>query len=318
MTFSDNGDNTAKNTTATFSQAGNYTFQVTITDMGGLTATSSVDVAVNQTLTSIAVAPAAPTLTSDATEQFSAAGFDQFGSAMDLGTTTWTATAGSIDNNGLFTAPYASATVTVTATSGLVSGTATVTVDNAAPTVAARGGRSVNRYGTTSELSVLGADDAGESNLTYTWLATNKPGGAADPTYTDNGTNTAKNTTATCFQAGNYTFQVTITDMGGLATTSSVDVTVDQTLTSITVVPAGGLSADGTEPFSATALDQFGNALASQPAFAWSLDGGGAISNDGVFGPPSTDGSATVVATSGSVSGSDTVALPESPSGTPP
>ncbi len=128
--------------------------------------------------------------------------------------------------------------------------------------------------------------------------------------FSDNDDNTAKNTTATCFQAGNYTFQVTITDMGGLATTSSVDVTVDQTLTSITVVPAGGLSADGTEPFSATALDQFGNALASQPAFAWSLDGGGAISNDGVFGPPSTDGSATVVATSGSVSGSDTVALP--------
>ena len=308
VTFSDNGDNTAKNTTATFSQAGNYTFQVTITDMGGLTATSSVDVAVSQTLTSIAVAPAAPTLTSDATEQFSAAGFDQFGSAMDLGTTTWTATAGSIDNNGLFTAPYASATVTVTATSGLVSGTTTVTVDNAAPTVAVAAADPLT--GATSELSVLGADDAGESNLTYTWLATNKPGGAADPTYTDNGTNTAKNTMATFFQAGDYTLEVTITDDGGLSTTSSVDVTVDQTLTSITVVPAGGLSADGTEPFAATALDQFGNALVSQPAFAWSLDGGGAISNGGVFSPPYTDGSATVLATSGSVSGSDTVALP--------
>ena len=146
VTFSDNGDNTAKNTTATFSQAGNYTFQVTITDMGGLTATSSVDVTVSQTLTSITVTPATPTLTSDATEQFSAAGYDQFGSAMDLGATTWTATAGSIDNNGLFTAPYASAVVTVTATSGSVSGTAGVTVDNAAPTVASRGGQPVNGH----------------------------------------------------------------------------------------------------------------------------------------------------------------------------
>ena len=41
-TFSANGSNAAKNTTATFSKAGSYTFQVTITDAGGLTATSSV------------------------------------------------------------------------------------------------------------------------------------------------------------------------------------------------------------------------------------------------------------------------------------
>ena len=230
---------------------------------------------------------------------------------MDLSATTWTATAGSIDNNGLFTAPYASAVVTVTATSSLVSGTAGVTVLNAAPTIATSAAATpATVTGTTTALSVLGADDAGESNLTYTWLATNKPGGAADPTYTDNGTNTAKNTMATFFQAGDYTLEVTITDDGGLSTTSSVDVTVDQTLTSITVTPAGGLSADGTEPFAATALDQFGNALVSQPAFAWSLDGGGAISSGGVFSPPYTDGSATVLATSGSVSGSDTVALP--------
>ena len=52
-----NGSNAAKNTTATFSKAGNYTFQVTITDPGGLTATSSVSVTVNQTLTSVAVKP---------------------------------------------------------------------------------------------------------------------------------------------------------------------------------------------------------------------------------------------------------------------
>ena len=38
--FSDNGTNAAQNTTAAFSMAGNYTFQVTITDPGGLTATS--------------------------------------------------------------------------------------------------------------------------------------------------------------------------------------------------------------------------------------------------------------------------------------
>ena len=62
VTFSANGGNTAKNTTATFSQAGTYGFTVTITDPGGLTATSSVSVTVNQTLTAIAVSPATVSL----------------------------------------------------------------------------------------------------------------------------------------------------------------------------------------------------------------------------------------------------------------
>ena len=74
VSFSANGSNAAKNTTATFSKAGSYTFQVTITDAGGLTATSSVTVTVNQTLTSIAVTPATPALASHATQQFTAAG----------------------------------------------------------------------------------------------------------------------------------------------------------------------------------------------------------------------------------------------------
>ena len=113
VSFSANGNNAAKNTTATFSKAGSYTFQVTITDAGGLSTTSSVTVTVNQTLTSITVTPATPTLASHATQQFTASGIDQFGSAMSLGTTTWTATAGSISTSGLFTAPYASASVTV-------------------------------------------------------------------------------------------------------------------------------------------------------------------------------------------------------------
>ena len=307
VTFSDNGDNTAKNTTATFSQAGSYTFQVTITDMGGLTATSSVDVAVSQTLTSIAVAPAAPSLTSDATEQFSAAGYDQFGSAMDLGSTTWTATAGSIDNNGLFTAPYASAVVTVTATSGSVSGTMTATVTNAAPTVATSAAATpATVTGTTTALSVLGADDAGESNLTYTWATTGTP--PAVVTFSDNGDNTAKNTTASFSQAGDYTFQVTITDMGGLTATSSVDVAVSQTLTSITVAPATPtLTSDATEQFSAAGCDQFGSAM-DLGTTTWTATAG-SIDNNGLFTAPYASATVTVTATSGSVTGTTTATV---------
>ena len=90
--------------------------------------------------------------------------------------------------------------------------------------------------GTTCNLSVLGADDAGESNLTYTWSTTGTPPAAVS--FSANGSNAAKNTTATFTAAGNYSFQVTITDPGGLTATSSVNVTVNQTLTAIAVSPA--------------------------------------------------------------------------------
>ena len=74
-------------------------------------------------------------------------------------------------------------------------------------------------------------------------------------------------------QAGNYSFQVTITDAGGLSTTSSVKVTVAQTLTTITVNPAATtLNENATQQFTATGYDQFGNVLAGQPAFTLGAD----------------------------------------------
>ncbi len=54
---------------------------------------------------------------------------------------------------------------------------------------------------------MLGADDGGEANLTYTWATTGTPPAAV--TFSANGTNAAKNTTATFTKAGTYTFQVT-------------------------------------------------------------------------------------------------------------
>ena len=102
-----------------------------------------------------------------------------------------------------------------------------------------------------------------------------------------------------------------ITDLSGnpLLTGATTSWTL-QTPTNITVQPVGGLAANGTESFAATALDQFGNPLASQPQFAWSLIGDGQISSTGVFTPPYTVGTATIQATSGSITGSDIVALP--------
>ena len=71
-------------------------------------------------------------------------------------------------------------------------------------------------------LSVLGASDAGESGLTYSWTTILKPSGASNPTFSVNGTNAAKNTVATLSVVGTYLFQVTIQDAGGLKTTATV------------------------------------------------------------------------------------------------
>jgi hypothetical protein len=183
------------------------------------------------------------------------------------------------------------------------------------PTVASPASASPSLVtGTTTNLSVLGADVNGESTLTYTWSATTVPTGASAPSFSINGTNAAKNTTATFAMAGNYTFQVVITDQAGLSVTSSVNVTVQQTFTSISVTPGSVTLKNGaTQQFSATARDQFGLAMATQPAsFTWSLASGsvGSVSSTGLYtAPTSGTGTATVQAGSGTLVGSASVTV---------
>ncbi len=105
----------------------------------------------------------------------------------------------------------------------------------APPTVATPASAPAIVSGTTAALAVLGAYAAGESNLTYTWAATSFPVGAPLPTFSENGTNHSKNTIATFYAAGNYTFTVTLRAPGGAATVSTINLTVNQTLTTISV-----------------------------------------------------------------------------------
>ncbi len=312
-TYSDNGTNTAKNTTVTFSKAGNYAFAVTIMDQSGFTTTSSVSVSVNQAPT-VVVSPGLLNIAANGTQTFTATSHDQFGGAMGLSSWNWTATSGTINAaTGAYTAPASHADVTITATSGAYSGTATVIVANATPTVATAAAASPSPVtGTTTGLSVLGADDDGESNLTYTWAATSLPQGAAAPLFSANGTNAAKNATATFSKAGNYAFTVTIQDVGGLMATSVVGVTVSQTMTSIAVSPALATpNSGGVQQFGAISNDQFGAAMVSQPTFTWAATAG-AITTAGAYTAPIATSTANITATSGGVIGwavADTVDL---------
>ncbi len=141
--------------------------------------------------------------------------------------------------------------------------------------------------GTSTTLSVLGADPAGESNLTYTWAATTVPtGGSASYGGFPNGSNGAKNITATFNEAGTYTFTVTISD-GLVSTTSAVNVTVNQSVTSIAVTPASpSVTAGTTQQFSASANDQFGFLVSPAPTFTWTTTGAGnTITAAGLLAP---------------------------------
>jgi fibronectin type 3 domain-containing protein len=80
-------------------------------------------------------------------------------------------------------------------------------------------------------------------------------------------------------------------------------------LTNIAVDPATATVAlGGTRQFAATALDQAGNPLATQPTFTWTVSGGGTIDTAGLFSAGDTPGGPfTVMATSGGLSGTATV-----------
>ena len=301
-------------TTATFTKAGNYSFQVTITDPEGDSVTSSVvNVTVNQTLTSIVLTPASVNVADGGTQQFSASALDQFGNTMATQPTfTWTSTGpGSVNSSGLYSAPSSgTGSATVKAKSGSVSGTATVTVTAGQPPVVTTPASATPNpvTGNSTSLSVAATDPQGQS-LTYTWTTTGTPP-ASVLFGSGNGTAAGNNTTATFTKAGSYAFQVTITDTSGLSSSSSVSVTVNQTWTSIVVTPASStVNEGGTQQFSASALDQFGLAMASQPTFNWSLSGVGSLSSSGLYTAPGNTGSATVTATSGSFSATASVTV---------
>lgn len=187
----------------------------------------------------------------------------------------------------------------------------TATVDT--PTVATPAAANPSTVtGATTNLSVLGADAAGEANLTYTWSAS----GPGAVTYSANGTNAAKNTVATFTQAGSYIFTATIVNPAiGSTVTSSVSVTVEQVTSGTSIVPIStSVAAGATAQFVAGTVDQFGHLMGSPAAVTWSVaSGGGNISSSGVYTAPITAGSATVHATFSGGGGSDATITIDAP-----
>lgn len=111
------------------------TTTITATGDGGVSGTATVTVQAAPALTTIEVLPAEATLDVGQTQQFTAAGTDQYGDPIDIESITWQSSdeaVGTIDGAGLFVAT-GGGTATVTASSADISETASVTVISEEP-----------------------------------------------------------------------------------------------------------------------------------------------------------------------------------------
>lgn len=116
-------------------------------------------------------------------------------------------------------------------------------------------------------------------------------------------------------QSGTSTVTLTVTDGGGKSASSAftLTVTAPPVATSATMAPPGALvNAGATVQFSATLRDQYGNPMASQPAWTWSVAGGGTISSSGLFtAGPTPGGPYNLTATGGGFTASGSVTIRE-------
>ncbi len=132
-------------------------------------------------------------------------------------------------------------------------------------------------------LSVRAGDrEDPEKFLNYSWSVESAPLGAIVQ-FSNNGNNTAKNTEVQFDRDGTYVFAVAVSDSDGLATQTTVTVSVVRTLDQLTIVPSMlSVQAGNTFDFNAVALDQFGTAV-DQTGIVWSVSGGDSIDSAGVF-----------------------------------
>lgn len=208
--------------------------------------------------------------------------------------------------------------INVTATDGngdtASSNTLSVTVQQNPVSITSLTASAATATGTTTDLSGS-ATDTGGSALSYTWSTIAAPPNMSLPSFSANGGSSANDTTVTFYSAGTYTFLLTATDASGISASSSVQVVVDQTATSIKVTPSPAELVGNSDQvaFKAYEYDQFGNQMSSQPAFDWSVDPndtGATIQANGDYTNGSqTSGTFTVTATAGSLSGTGIVQL---------
>jgi hypothetical protein len=261
-------------------------FYLVIASLGGRADTSGVQItAPARSLTSLRVDPSTVALLPSATQQFSATGVLSDGADTSIAV-TWSSTAGTVNGNGLFTAPAQAGTYAVVAAQqgGGLRDTARVTVSAVPPNLTAvvlTPAAVSLQFVQSQQFAAVGLlSDGSTTSLAVTWSAT---GG----TINSSGRYTAGNTAGT--------FRVMARAANGMADTSSVSVTAP-TITAITLTPATvALQSGQTQQFSVSATLSNGGTQAN-PSVTWSATGG-SITTVGRYTAGSTTGTFRVLAT---------------------
>jgi hypothetical protein len=261
-------------------------------------------IGIAQVPTSMELTPANFTVGDGNQEQFTADILDQFGKPMlTQPTFTWSLVSGAgvIDGNGLYTAPTSGPGADTIEASATVDGTTfsdTVSVRYVPGfEVTSIGAQPNTITGTTATVSAT-ATGPGDGNFFYLWSVQSEPAGAYEPLFAD----AASTTTVTFYQAGAYTLEVSVFNDLGQTATGTVDVTVVSTLTSIDVSPGFAVVPDGgQQQLVATGYDQFQQPMAA--TFNWSVNGPGAVDDNGVYSAPASGGGLAVIQASTTVNG---------------
>ena len=254
--------------------------------------------------TSIEVTPSKAALAVGETQQFTATALDQFGSKMTGVSVTWTSgdeAIGTIGADGVFTAK-AAGTTTITATAGSITGSATVTVTAEAPVlaeIAITPAAATIRVGETRGFATVCSDASGNTmpGVPVAWSCNDETVGTigADGVFT-------------ALAAGSATITASADGVSGTAAVTVTD--EDLVPQSIAITPtAATLAVNDKGQFTATALDQFGNEL-PEVAVTWTSSNTtvGTIDESGIFTALAA-GSATVTATAGEIAGTATVTV---------
>jgi fibronectin-binding autotransporter adhesin len=196
--FLDNLSNSAKVSTAVFSEPGAYTIVVEVQDPGALSASASLELTVRQTATSLRVSADSSSLVVGDTLAFSAELLDQFGAQFEAISPMWSVSGGGgISADGVFSASQAGGPYWVTAVSAGVSSSFEVMVGKALGIVSL--GDLVQSYdGSPKSVSVSSTPSGLSVNLLY-------DGESEAPT-----------------EVGSYTVQATLADSNYQGTATAV------------------------------------------------------------------------------------------------
>jgi O-glycosyl hydrolase len=143
---------------------------------------------------------------------------------------------------------------------------------------------------------------AGSINQVEFFSGTNDLGGSRSPPYGITWSNVPPGQYMVTAQARN--------SFGGVAVSSGVQVSVAGPVAQIAVAPENlTIAPYDVAQFTAIGADALGSALNPQPAFAWSVSGGGAINSNGLFYSSGALGGFTVLATNGNIGGAAMVTV---------